>query len=68
MVRRPIPLEIVEITKNKTSIVIGELTSSKEHAIDDVMKLSLGVGKLPATSKLEPALVEKKVRVSQHNP
>ena len=39
-----IPLEIVENTKEVTSIIIGELTSTEEKAIDEVVKLGLGVG------------------------
>ena len=38
------PLEIVENTEETTSIIISELTSTEEKAIDEVIKLGLGVG------------------------
>ena len=39
-----IPLKIVESTDKTTSIIIGELTTTEEKAIDEVVKLGLGVG------------------------
>ena len=46
-----VPLIIVETTESMTSLVIGELSATEEHTIEDVMKTSLGVGLFRAISK-----------------
>ena len=38
------PLKIAESTDKTTSIIIAELTTTKEKTIDEVVKLGLGVG------------------------
>ena len=48
------PLEIVENTEETTSIIISELTSTEERAIDEVVKLGLGVGIMRESKGLKP--------------
>ena len=44
LTERAVPLVIAETTESTTSLVIGELSATEEHTIEDVMKTGLGVG------------------------
>ena len=71
-------LEIVETSDTTTSILIGELTVSEEKAIDNVVKLGLGVGikKVPDVPKLSAGVgsvqglprVEQELSATLHKP